>query len=151
MNQQPAIAIDAPFEPLVRRIIAEATVIDSRILKIDHFLNHRIEPAFMTAMGGALADRLRAFEPDLLLTAEASGIAPALAVALALNLPLVYAKKYAPVVETPALSRIECSLAVPALRMGAGQGRRRAAQAKPAEDTAMLAGELGIVCGHDDG
>jgi xanthine phosphoribosyltransferase len=106
MNQQPAVAIDAPFEPLVRRIIEEATVIDSRILKIDHFLNHRIEPAFMTAMGGALADRLRAFEPDLLLTAEASGIAPALAVALALNLPLVYAKKYAPVVETPAISRI---------------------------------------------
>ena len=77
MNQQPALAIDAPFEPLVRRIIDEATVIDSRILKIDHFLNHRIEPAFMTAMGDALADRLRAFEPDLLLTAEASGIAPA--------------------------------------------------------------------------
>src|SRR5829696_6481331 len=72
MNQQPAIAINAPFEPLVRRIIAEATVIDSRILKIDHFLNHRIEPEFMTAMGGALADRLRGFEPDLLLTAEAS-------------------------------------------------------------------------------
>src|SRR4051794_28442461 len=91
MNQQPATAIDAPFEPLVRRIIDEATVIDSRILKIDHFLNHRIEPAFMTAMGGALADRLRSFEPDLLLTAEASGIAPALAAALALNLPLVYA------------------------------------------------------------
>jgi len=106
MNQPPVVAIDAPFEPLVRRIIDEATVIDSRILKIDHFLNHRIEPAFMTAMGVALAERLRAFEPDLLLTAEASGIAPALAVALALNLPLVYAKKYAPVVETPALSRI---------------------------------------------
>src|SRR5690242_19363101 len=80
MNQQPALAIDAPFEPLVRRIIDEATVIDSRILKIDHFLNHRIEPAFMTALGGALAERLRAFEPDLVLTAEASGIAPALAV-----------------------------------------------------------------------
>ena len=39
MNEQPAVAIDAPFEPLVRRIIDEATVIDSRILKIDHFLN----------------------------------------------------------------------------------------------------------------
>src|SRR5215213_11234274 len=76
MNQQPVIAIDAPFEPLVRRIIDEATVIDSRILKIDHFLNHRIEPAFMTAMGDALAERLRGFEPNLLLTAEASGIAP---------------------------------------------------------------------------
>ena len=106
MNEQTAVAIDAPFEPLVRRIVAEATVIDSRILKIDHFLNHRIEPAFMAAMGAELADRIRPFAPDIVLTAEASGIAPALAVALALNLPLVYAKKYAPVVETPALSRI---------------------------------------------
>ena len=106
MNTKPAVAIDAPFEPLVQRILEEATVVDGRILKIDHFLNHRIEPAFMTAMGGALAERLRRFEPNLLLTAEASGIAPALAVALALDVPLVYAKKYAPVVETPALSRI---------------------------------------------
>src|SRR5262245_25131401 len=106
MKSDPTVAIDAPFEPLVQRIMAEATVFDSRILKIDHFLNHRIEPAFMSAMGAALADRLRPFEPTLVLTAEASGIAPALAVALALELPLVYAKKYAPVVETPALSRI---------------------------------------------
>src|SRR6476619_6436012 len=106
MNEQPAVAIDAPFEPRVRRIIDEATVIDSRILKIDHFLNHRIEPAFMTAMGEALADRIRAFTPDLLLTAEASGIAPALATAFALGRPLVYAKKYSPVVEAPALSRV---------------------------------------------
>jgi xanthine phosphoribosyltransferase len=106
MKSEPTVAIDAPFEPLVQRIVEEATVVDSRILKIDHFLNHRIEPAFMTAMGNALADRLRPFAPDLVLTAEASGIAPALAVALALAVPLVYAKKYAPVVETPALSRI---------------------------------------------
>jgi len=106
MKSDPTVAIDAPFEPLVQRIVAEATVFDGRILKIDHFLNHRIEPAFMSAMGNALADRLRPFEPTLILTAEASGIAPALAVALALGLPLVYAKKYAPVVETPAISRI---------------------------------------------
>ena len=106
MNSTSPVAIDAPYEPLVRRILQEGTVVDGRILKIDHFLNHRIEPAFMAAMGAALADRLRPFEPNLLLTAEASGIAPALAVALALDIPLVYAKKYAPVVETPALSRI---------------------------------------------
>jgi xanthine phosphoribosyltransferase len=104
MKQTPAIA--TPFEPLVRRIVEEATVVDGRILKIDHFLNHRIEPAFMAAMGDALAERLRQFQPDLVLTAEASGIAPALAVATALGAPLVYAKTYAPVVETPALSRI---------------------------------------------
>src|SRR5690348_8973017 len=101
-----SVAIDAPFEPLVQRISHEATVVDDRILKIDHFLNHRIEPAFMAAMGQALAARLSSFAPDLVLTAEASGIAPALAVATALNCPLVYAKKYAPIVEPPALSRL---------------------------------------------
>jgi len=98
--------LDAPFEPLARRILAEATVVDDRILKIDHFLNHRIEPAFMAELGRAMAARLAPFQPDLVLTAEASGIAPALAVATALNVPLVFAKKYAPVVELPAYSRV---------------------------------------------
>lgn len=99
-------AVYVPFEPLVRRIVAEASVENDSILKIDHFLNHRIEPAFMAEMGRALAERLRPFRPELLLTAEASGIAPALSVAFALGTPLVYAKKYSPVVETPSLSRI---------------------------------------------
>ncbi|HNP85169.1 MAG TPA: xanthine phosphoribosyltransferase [Kouleothrix sp.] len=106
MESRSAISLDAPFAPLVQRIVAEATVVNDRILKIDHFLNHRIEPAFMLAMGQALAERIQPFAPTLVLTAEASGIAPALAVSIALNVPLVYAKKYAPVVETPALSRI---------------------------------------------
>jgi xanthine phosphoribosyltransferase len=100
------VPINAPFEPLVERIVREATVENDRILKIDHFLNHRIEPAFMSAMGHAMAARVRAFRPDLLLTAEASGIAPALATAYALDIPMVYAKKYSPVVEPPALSRV---------------------------------------------
>ncbi|NTW97154.1 MAG: xanthine phosphoribosyltransferase [Oscillochloris sp.] len=98
--------IDAPFAPLVERIVAEATVVDDRILKIDHFLNHRIDPALMGAMGAELARRVMRFSPDLLLTAEASGIAPALAVALLTGLPMVYAKKYSPEVESPALSRV---------------------------------------------
>src|SRR6476469_2871035 len=106
MNKQPAVAIDAPYEPLVRRIMEEATVVDSRILKIDHFLNHRVGPSFMVAMGNALAERIGPFEPYIVLTAEASGIAPALAVAQALDAPLVYAKKYSPDVEAPALSRV---------------------------------------------
>ena len=103
-NAHPALA--TPYLPLVNRIVAEATVVDDRILKIDHFLNHRIEPAFMRQLGDELAARMASFQPDLILTAEASGIAPALAVALALDLPLVYAKKYAPLVEMPAISRI---------------------------------------------
>jgi xanthine phosphoribosyltransferase len=98
--------LDTPFQPLVERILTEASVVDDRILKIDHFLNHQIEPAFMQAMGQALAERLEVFKPDRILTAEASGIAPGLAVAQILNLPLVFAKKYAPEVELPAFSRI---------------------------------------------
>ena len=95
-----------PYAPLVRRIEAEATVIGDQILKIDHFLNHRIEPSFITEMGQELARRLAQFEPTVILTAEASGIAPGLVVAQALNVPLVYAKKYAPQVESPAIARI---------------------------------------------
>lgn len=99
-------ALTTPFLPLVRRISAEATVVDNRILKIDHFLNHRIDPALMAAIGQALAERLAPLGPELVLTAEASGIAPALATAMALGVPMVYAKKYSPEVEAPALSRV---------------------------------------------
>lgn len=94
------------YGPLAERIRAEATVIGDRILKIDHFLNHRIEPRFMAELGAALAERLAPFRPELVLTAEASGIAPGLAVATALDVPLVFAKKYAPVVERPEISRV---------------------------------------------
>lgn len=59
---QPA-TVNEPFAPLVQRIRMEATVENARILKIDHFLNHRIEPQFMVDMGRALAERLRPFAP----------------------------------------------------------------------------------------
>ncbi|PTD95370.1 xanthine phosphoribosyltransferase [Pseudothauera lacus] len=99
-------ALDLPYAPLVRRIEAEATVIGDQILRIDHFLNHRIEPAFIAEMGRELARRLSAFHPTVVLTAEASGIAPGLVVAQTLNVPLLYAKKYAPEVESPYISRV---------------------------------------------
>ncbi|MFA9439496.1 xanthine phosphoribosyltransferase [Uliginosibacterium sp. sgz301328] len=98
--------LSAPFPELAERIHREATVVDDAIIKIDHFLNHRIEPRFMRAMGDELGRRLGGYKTDVILTAEASGIAPGLVVSLALNLPLVYAKKYAPMIEPPAYSRI---------------------------------------------
>lgn len=100
------IELNAAYSPLVKRIEAEATIIGDQILKIDHFLNHRIEPAFILEMGRELARRLSRFHPNLVLTAEASGIAPGLVVAQTLNVPMVYAKKYAPEVESPFLQRI---------------------------------------------
>ncbi len=102
----PHVKLDTAHEPLVRRIQEEATIIGDQILRIDHFLNHRIEPAFIMDLGHELARRLSAFQPTLILTAEASGIAPGLAVAQSLKVPLVFAKKYSPEVEAPSLSRI---------------------------------------------
>ena len=101
------INLTAPYGPLVRRIETEATVIGDQVLKIDHFLNHRIEPRFITEMGGELARRLAQFEPSVVLTAEASGIAPGLVVAQALDIPLVYAKKYAPQSANPSVIIVE--------------------------------------------
>jgi hypothetical protein len=95
----------APFPPLVQRIEREGIVVNNHILKIDHFLNHRIETDLMAAIGAELTARLQPFSIDLIVTAEASGIPPALATALIAHLPLVYAKKYDPDVPTPALYR----------------------------------------------
>ena len=102
----PDSELTAAYAPLVRRIETEATIVGDQILKIDHFLNHRIEPAFIVELGRELAHRLSAFHPTMVLTAEASGIAPALIVAQTLNVPLLYAKKYAPDVESPFLQRV---------------------------------------------
>lgn len=98
-------SLTSPMPELAERIEREGIVQGNEILKIDHFLNHRIEPSFMQRMAREIAARLREFKPDMILTAEASGIAPGLMVALELDIPMVYGKKYYPDVEIPALSR----------------------------------------------
>ena len=79
---------------LLRRAVLERGRVDGPILRVDDFLNHRVEPRLMTAIGADLAARFAAAAPDLVLTAEASGIPPALAAAQALDVPMVYAKKF---------------------------------------------------------
>ena len=72
------------------------------IVKVDMFLNHRIETGLLFRMGEELASRFRDLNPDLILTVEASGIALALATASAMDdLPVVFAKKGATVVQSP--------------------------------------------------
>lgn len=71
--------------------------IGSDIVKVDLFLNHRIDTGLMTAMGREIAAYFSPFSPSLVMTVEASGIALALTTAQALgNLPIVFAKKHAP-------------------------------------------------------
>jgi xanthine phosphoribosyltransferase len=100
----PHLDLTAPYAPLVRRIESEGSI-DGQMLVIDHFLNHRIEPAFLFELAHELARRLSFFQPNVILTAEASGIAPALIVAQALSVPMVYAKKYSTDVEAPSICR----------------------------------------------
>lgn len=79
---------------LLRTAILERGRVEGPLLKVDDFLNHRVEPALIRAVGGDIAALFGDAGVDLVLTAEASGIAPALEAAAALGVPLVYAKKY---------------------------------------------------------
>ena len=88
------------MEALRRRILEQGTGIGDDIIKVDMFLNHRIDTGLLFQMGEAWAEEFRSGKPDLVLTVEASGIAMALAAAHALgDLPVVFAKKSATVVQ----------------------------------------------------
>jgi len=78
----------------LHRAILERGRVEGTLLKVDDFLNHRVDPLLMRSIGEEFADRFRRASPDLVLTAEASGIPPGLACGFALDLPVVYAKKF---------------------------------------------------------
>ena len=68
--------------------------IGTEIIKVDCFLNHRIDTGLMMQSGRDLAAEFLSENPTLVLTVEASGIAVALAAAAALgDIPAVFAKK----------------------------------------------------------
>jgi xanthine phosphoribosyltransferase len=88
------------MQALIERIRAEAVHIGRGIIKVDGFVNHQIDPALTTQMGVEFAQRFAGVGVDGLtkvITAEVSGIAPALATAQALDVPLVYARKHRPI------------------------------------------------------
>jgi xanthine phosphoribosyltransferase len=81
-------------EALRERILKEGKGIGTDIVKVDMFLNQRIDTGLLFAMGEAWAEEFREEKPDLVLTVEASGIAMAVAAAHALgDIPVVFAKK----------------------------------------------------------
>lgn len=82
---------------LRERILAEGRNLGHGILKVDTFINHQVDPQLMMAVGAELGRRFTGFGVTRILTAEISGIAPALATALALGVPVVYARKVKPV------------------------------------------------------
>ena len=88
------------MEALRRKILELGKGIGKDIVKVDMFLNHRIDTALLFQMGEAWAEEFRGENPELVLTVEASGIAMAVAAAHALgDIPVVFAKKSATVVQ----------------------------------------------------
>ncbi|MDR3561171.1 MAG: xanthine phosphoribosyltransferase [Negativicutes bacterium] len=81
------------MQELRDRIVADGVVIGKDVLRVDSFLNHQIDPAFTMRMGQELASRFAGEGITKVLTVEASGIAVAMAVGLALGVPVVFAKK----------------------------------------------------------
>ena len=82
------------MKELVQAMREQGVGIGEDIVKVDMFLNHRLDTELVVKMGEAFADAFRDDKPDLVLTVEASGIASALTTAMALgNLPVVFAKK----------------------------------------------------------
>ncbi len=80
------------MEELKRKIQEESYVIDNRIVKVDHFINHMLDTDLVFKIGKEFADEFRGVTK--ILTIEASGIAFAVATAFHLNhIPIVFARK----------------------------------------------------------
>ncbi len=79
------------------RILSEGKNLGNGILKVDGFINHQVDPQLMDVCGRELAQRFKDIGATKVLTAEISGIAPAVLTALNLKLPVVYARKQKPI------------------------------------------------------
>lgn len=78
---------------LQQRINKEGRVLDNRVLKVDGFLNHQIDPVLFQEIGKEIAHRYQDAGITRIVTIEASGIALALMAAIELKVPLVFARK----------------------------------------------------------
>ena len=78
---------------LEERILKDGNVLGENILKVDSFLTHQVDFKLMKEIGQTFADRFKDAGITKVVTIEASGIAPALYVAEALDVPMIFAKK----------------------------------------------------------
>lgn len=85
------------MQALIERIRSEGKNLGGGILKVDSIINHQLDPRLMEGMGKAFAQRFSDVAIDRILTAEISGIAPALMTGIELSVPVVYARKKKPI------------------------------------------------------
>lgn len=85
------------MEALKHRILSDGKNLGGGILKVDGFINHQVDPVLMDVCGRTLATEFQGVNATKVLTAEISGIAPALMTAMHMGLPVVYARKHKPI------------------------------------------------------
>ena len=68
------------MQELKERIVKEGKVLPGNIIKVDGFLNHRIDTGLLTRIAEEFGKYFNMDEVTMVLTAEASGIALATAV-----------------------------------------------------------------------
>ncbi len=85
------------MKELIERIRQQGRILPRGILKVDGFINHQVDPQLMDACGREFARTFAGLNATKVLTAEISGIAPAVTTALHLGIPVVYARKTRPV------------------------------------------------------
>ncbi len=79
---------------LKEKIEQEGKVLSEKVLKVDTFLNHQIDPKLMVEIGKEFARLFREENITKVVTIESSGIAPAVMTALKLEVPVVFARKH---------------------------------------------------------
>ena len=81
------------MQELKERIIKEGKVLPGNIIKVDGFLNHRIDTQLLDHIAVEFGKHFNMDDVTMILTAEASGIALAAIVALHFGKPMIFAKK----------------------------------------------------------
>ncbi|MGT2932647.1 xanthine phosphoribosyltransferase [Streptococcus catagoni] len=82
------------MELLEERILNDGNILGENILKVDNFLTHQVDYKLMKEIGQVFAHKYAEAGITKVVTIEASGIAPALYVAEALDVPMIFAKKH---------------------------------------------------------
>ena len=81
------------MQELKDRIVKEGKVLPGNIIKVDGFLNHRVDTELLEHIADEFGRRFDMSRVTVILTAEASGIALATVVAHRFGKPMIFAKK----------------------------------------------------------
>lgn len=80
---------------LEEKIKTDGIAVNEDILKVDSFINHKVDPFLMKEIGKDFAAHFADHGITKIVTIESSGIAPALTTAIEMGIPMVYSQKTA--------------------------------------------------------